>query len=624
MMTNEILLAFILIPLAGFLISFWIPEKKESWLSWIAFGTVITQLCVLVVFVIYWMVNGANDLNLFELTLVKTNHYEFFIDFFFDKVSAVYLFMGALLTSMITTYSRYYLHREKGYKRFFMTVLFFFFGYNLAILAGNFETLFIGWEIIGISSFLLIAFYRERYLPVKNAFKVFSIYRIGDVGLLLAMWASHHLFHENITFIKLNNNLLVSEHLQSHTFIGAFVALCLACAAAVKSAQVPFSSWLPRAMEGPTPSSAIFYGSLSVHLGVFLMLRTFPFWEYQTSVRVAVGIMGVVTSFIATFMARVQSSVKSQIAYSSISQIGLIFIEVALGWENLALLHLAGNAFLRTYQLLVSPSVVSYLIREQFYHFEPKEHTFEDSFPKRVEYALYVLSVKEFNLEGVINFLLWKPLKKIGKVLDFLRLKSLIALFFPTYILGLLFLNYQSYLNDSVKIILPPFFAFIGLVFVLKSFSERQSPFLAWLLIVLNHFWIVLAILFNERVDFYEIELYISGIIVAGTVGYISLLRLKKIEKETNLNQYLGHVYEHPKFAFFFLIAALGVTGFPITSTFIGEDLLFSHIESNQVVLAFLVASSFVVSGIAGVRIYTRLFLGPHIKTYHELPYKSS
>lgn len=147
---------------------------------------------------------------------------------------------------------------------------------------------------------------------------------------------------------------------------------------------------------------------------------------------------------------------------------------------------------------------------------------------------------------------------------------------------------------------------------------------MAWLLIVLNHFWIVLAILFNEKVDFYEVELYISGIIVAGIIGYVSLLRLRNIENETSLNQYLGHVYEHPKFAFFFLIAALGVTGFPITSTFIGEDLLFSHIESNQVVLAFLVASSFVVSGIAGVRIYTRLFLGPHVKTYHESPYKSS
>lgn len=623
-MTNEFLLVFILIPLAGFFISFWLPEKRESLLSWTAFGTVVTQLVTLCAFIIYWISNGAHNLNLMELSVVKTTHYEFFIDFFFDKVTAVYLFIGALLTSMITTYSRYYLHREKGYKRFFMTVLFFFFGYNLAILSGNFETLFIGWEIIGISSFLLIAFYRERYLPVKNAFKVFSIYRIGDVGIILAMWASHHLFHENITFMKLHSYELVSEHLQNHTLIGSFVALCIACAAAVKSAQVPFSSWLPRAMEGPTPSSAIFYGSLSVHLGVFLMLRTFPFWEHQTSIRIAIGIMGLVTSILTSFMARVQSSVKSQVAYSSISQIGLIFIEIALGFDNLALFHFAGNAFLRTYQLLVSPSVVSYLIREQFYNFQPKEHTFEDSLPKKFEYALYVWSVKEFNLERLINFLLWRPLKIIGKSLDFLNFKKLIFFFLPTYFLGVLFYIFQKEIPVQVKDFLPEIFAFIGLVFVFKSFSERKSPFVAWLLIVFNHFWIVLAILFNEKIDFFEVTMYITGILIAGVLGYLALLKLKKLEKRILLNQYLGHVYEHPKFAFLFLLAALGVTGFPITSTFIGEDLLFSHIESTQILLAFFVASSFVVSGIAGVRIYTRLFLGPHIKTYHELPYKSS
>ncbi|MFK7003948.1 NADH dehydrogenase [Flavobacterium covae] len=623
-MWNEILIAFVLIPFAGFFISFWLPEEKESWLSRTALGTVLVQLFSLVVFLFYWILKGAKPFNLFEVSLVKTNHYEFFIDFFFDKVTAVYLFVGALLISMVTTYSRYYLHREKGYKRFFITVLFFFFGYNLAVLSGNFETLFIGWEIIGISSFLLIAFYRERYLPVKNAFKVFSIYRIGDVGLLLAMWASHHLFHENITFMKMYNYELVSEHLQTHSFIGVFIGLCLVCAAAVKSAQVPFSSWLPRAMEGPTPSSAIFYGSLSVHLGVFLMLRTHPFWEHQTSLRIAIGVMGGLTSLVATFMARVQSSVKSQIAYSSISQIGLIFIEIALGLDTLALLHFAGNAFLRTYQLLVSPSVVSYLIREQFYHYEPVEYTFEDSLPKRLEYALYILSIKEFNLEKIVNLFLWKPLKFIGKFLNFLNLKRIFLLFVPIYIGGILLLKSKIHLLEQLNNRLPEFFAFIGLISVFKSFSERKSPFVAWVLIIFNHFWIVLAILFNEKVDFYEISLYLTGIIMAGILGYIALVKLSKIESKTSLNQYLGHVYEHPKYAFFFLVAALGVTGFPITTTFIGEDLLFSHIESDQVILAFFIASSFVVSGIAGVRIYTRLFLGPHVKTYHELPYKSS
>jgi len=204
---------------------------------------------------------------------------------------------------------------------------------------------------------------------------------------------------------------LVNEHLESHTFIGFFIAFCLACAAAVKSAQIPFSSWLPRAMEGPTPSSAIFYGSLSVHLGIFLMLRTYPFWENQIIVRVAIGIMGLTTSVIASMIGKVQSNVKSQIAYSSISQIGLIFIEIALGLDNLALLHFTGNALLRTYQLLVSPSVVSYLIRDQFYNFIPLEEKKNHWLSKRLRNSLYVLSLKEFNVENIQSAFYGDPLE---------------------------------------------------------------------------------------------------------------------------------------------------------------------------------------------------------------------
>lgn len=621
---NSFLQFFLLLPFFGFVISLLMPSAKEAYLSRTAFVTVLLQLIAIAVYTVLWILQGAPNLDLKEMSVLRTVGYEFFIDFYFDKITVVYLLIGALLTFMITTYSRYYLHREEGYKRFFSTVLFFFFGYNLAILSGNFETLFVGWEIIGISSFLLIAFYRDRNLPVKNAFKVFSIYRIGDVGIILAMWASHHLWHENITFMRLNNFELVHEHLQNHTFIGVFISLGIVVAAAAKSAQLPFSSWLPRAMEGPTPSSAIFYGSLSVHLGLFLMLRTFPFWEHQISVRIAVVLMGFVTSFMAYFMARVQSSVKSQVAYGSIVQIGLIFVEIALGFDNLALFHITGNAFLRTYQLLVSPSVVSYLIREQFYTFKPKQNTFEDSLPKKIEYSLYILSLKEFKLEQFMDFILWKPLKSIGKKFDFLTLKLLYLIFVPIYFVGFLALRYKIELPEQITSILPETFAFIGLILVFKSFSERKSPFIAWTLIIMNYFWISLAISFNESVTSNELIVYLSGSLVAGFVGYIALLKLSAIEETVHLNQYLGHSYEHPKFAFFFLLAVLGVIGFPITTTFVGVDIIFSHIESNQILLAFFIALSFIIAGIAGIRIYARLFLGQHIKTYHSLSNKSS
>lgn len=625
METNYIIGSFILIPFLGFLITLFIGGKKEFAISRIAFYTVGIQLTTAIAFTIYWLFHEAKAFNIKEVVLYHTNGYEFLIDFYFDKITATYLLIGAFVTFLITRYSRYYMHMEDGYRRFFNTILFFYLAYNFTVLAGNFETLFMGWEMLGISSFLLIAFYRERYLPVKNAVKVFSIYRIGDVGILLAMWASHHLWHENITFSKLNNYELVHEHLIGHSGVGIFIAICLLIAAAAKSAQLPFSSWLPRAMEGPTPSSAIFYGSLSVHFGVFLLLRTLPFWEHQIAARILIGLVGLTTSLVAYTIARVQSTIKTQIAYASIAQIGVMFIEVALGLETLALIHFAGNAFLRTYQLLVSPSVVSYLIRDQLYYYKPHNRKYEDSLPKRIEYSIYLLALKEWNLDVLLNKLVFTPFKKIGHRLDFLTPKNVLLFFVPLYFVGL-FLLYQEYnLPEIVKGFLPELFSLIGLIMVFKSFSERKYPMLSLLLVVMNHFWIALAVSFNEHYDRAQNYLYLSGVVIAAIVGYICLKILRDREKDNySLNKYYGHAYQYPKLAIVFLLACLGAMGFPITLTFIGEDLIFSHIHGTQFVLAFFNSLSFILGGIALIKIYARLFMGPHVKTNHETPLKSS
>lgn len=615
---------FIFIPLVGFILSLFLPEKNETLISRTAFFTVGLHLLTLLVFLGIWLTGGHPRLNIKDISLYSTEDYEFYLDFSFDRITAVYLFVGALLTFMVTIYSRYYLHRETGYKRFFNTTLFFYLGYNIAILSGNLETLFIGWEMLGVSSFLLIAFYRDRYLPVKNAVKVFSIYRIGDVGIILAMWMTHHLWHENITFAKLSDSHMVSVHLQEHSWIGVLISLAFLLTAAAKSAQLPFSSWLPRAMEGPTPSSAIFYGSLSVHLGVYLLLRTFPFWEHQFSVRILIAVLGLSTSIMASLVARVQSSVKSQVAYASIAQIGLIFIEIAAGFENLALFHFAGNAFLRTYQLLVSPSVVSYLIREQFYNFVPRQHTFEDSLPKKLEYSLYMLSLKEWNLDSFMYRRLWNPMKAIGKRLDFMSVQRVAIFFAIVYGAGLFLVYHRDLLSENVQHYLPIVFSLIGVTMVLKSFSERKNVKLSWLLIIMNHFWVALAISFNEKFRFEQVHLYLSGIVVAGIIGIITLRRLRKFEGSIDLDQFHGHSYKHPKLAMMFLLVCLAVTGFPITPTFVGEDLIFSHIHSDQFLLAFFTSLSFIVDGLSIIRIYARVFMGPHSKSPTEMAYRSS
>lgn len=618
---SSLLYLFVLVPLIGFFISLLVPKNWENTIAWLSFIIVGSHLLSAVVYVVVWFLNGHQAFNLPNIELYSSGNYNFTIDFYFDGITAVYLLVGAFLTLSVTIYSRRYLHREEGYKRFFNALLLFYFGYNTTILAGNFETLFTGWEFLGICSFLLIAFYRDRYLPVKNAYKVFSIYRIGDVGLILAMWASHHLWHENITFLKLNNQSLVHAHLSAHSAIGTFIAFMLLISAAAKSAQLPFTSWLPRAMEGPTPSSAIFYGSLSVHIGVFLLLRTFPFWENQLFVRVIIALLGLTTAIIASMTARAQSTVKSQIAYSSAAQIGIIFIEVALGLKELALFHFAGNAFLRTYQLLVSPSAVSYLIREQFYNFVPRDN---NSKTTKLRNTIYLLSVKEWNLDLLMNRILWQPLNRGGKSLDFLTPKTLLFFFTPIYILGWIVLLTKVSLPYDWTEYLPTIFAFIGLVSVMKAFSERKSVLMAWTMIIMNHLWILLAISFNEYFTYSQVYLYLSGVIFSGALGYLSLQCLKYFEGKVDLNQFYGHSYDHPKITLLFLFSCLGLTGFPITPTFIGEDVIFTHIHEDQVVLALFTSLSFIVDGIALVRIFARVFLGPHIKTTHETAYRSS
>jgi NADH-quinone oxidoreductase subunit L len=617
-MALSLLPFFIYLPLAGFLVSLLLPRKKEPLISWLAMGTIGLHLAGVIAFVISWLINGQSVWDLKHLVLFTTPGFQIFIDLYFDKVTAVYALTGSILGLLVTIFSRYYLHREEGFKRFFCSLLLFFAGYNLVIFSGNFETLFIGWEFLGISSFLLIAFYRDRYLPVKNGLKVISIYRLSDICLMLAMWMSHHLWHENITFFKFTIPGLVSAQLQEHAAAGIFIAVMILIAAAVKSAQFPFSSWLPRAMEGPTTSSAIFYGSLSVHIGVFLLLRTYPFWEAIAGIKVAIIAIGLITSCIAASIARVQSTVKTQIAYASIVQIGLIFVEVALGWHVVALVHFMGNAFLRTYQLLVSPSVLSYLTHDQFYHFHPKQK--KHGAPGKWSSTLYVLSIKEWNLDGLLTKVLWQPFKWIGKRLSFLTHKvSIIALAAVT-VAALYFFSSGPIINSA----LPLIFSGLGLLLVLRSFAERSDARRPWLLAFAAQFFIVLAVMLNGDFDTREVVLYLSGTIISGITGYLCLARIKAIDNDISLDHFHGYTYEQPWPAFIFLLSCLGLLGFPITPTFIGVDVLFSHVGEHQWLLIGFISLGFVFIELALLRIYARVFMGQHKKADHAIAFKSS
>jgi NADH:ubiquinone oxidoreductase subunit 5 (subunit L)/multisubunit Na+/H+ antiporter MnhA subunit len=436
---------------------------------------------------------------------------------------------------------------------------------------------------------------------------------------------SHQLWHENITFIKLNDVELVRQHLQQYGGYGLLIGVLLAVAAMTKSAQIPFSSWLPRAMEGPTTSSAIFYGSLSVHLGVFLLLRTYPYWESMTAVKVLIIAVGLLTSIIAATIASVQSSVKTQIAYSSITQIGIIFIEVAMGFHTLALIHFSGNALLRTYQLLVSPSVLSYLVHDMFFNFMPGKKKTGSAIITKIRNSFYILSVKEWNFDYLHFKYLWNPFKWMGKNLRFLTSKAAIIVLAAVFFAGLYVDINPEIIQPGIYGLLPIMFSILGLLLVLRSFSERGDARNAWGFVIAGQLFIALSIaLFHDDFGHDYMLIYLSGALVSFVIGYICLNKIATIDNDIQLNRFHGYTYEKPTTGIIFLLCCLGLVGLPFTPTFIGIDLLFSHIGKEEILLIVLTALSFIFMELAVIRIYARVFLGQHKKAYHPIAFRSS
>ena len=268
-----------------------------------------------------------------------------------DKISVTISLFAASLTALIARFSRTYLHKEPGFVRFFSLLAIFATGTQLVALAGALELFFAGWELIGISSAFFIGYFHERDEPVRSSVRAFATYRLSDAGLLIGTVA---------TFAMLG-----STRFSGFSGIGAVPAaqatalgLAFLLSAMGKSAQLPFSGWLPRAMEGPTPSSALFYGAVSIHAGLFLLLRVWPILEVSMVARVAGVIVGLSTAIYAAAVVRVHTDAKGALAHATLTQVGLILAEICLGLTTLALFHMVGHAFLRLGQFLKAPNMI--------------------------------------------------------------------------------------------------------------------------------------------------------------------------------------------------------------------------------------------------------------------------
>jgi NADH-quinone oxidoreductase subunit L len=289
---------------------------------------------------------------------VETEGFHVTVKFVFDRLSVPFALLSFVLTGAIASFAERYMHREPGYNRFFVLYAVFLLGMILASLSGTIETLFLGWELVGLSSALLVAFYQERSGPARNGLWIWCVYRVSDAALLLAAVVLHHMTGRGDFHRLLGEEAWPGGQASATSAEASIVGLLLLAAAAGKSGLIPFCGWLPRAMEGPTPSSAVFYGALSVHLGAFLLLRVSPLLECSPWLCAAIVVLGLSTAGLAYLIGSVQTDIKAILSFASLSQVGVIVAEIGLGFRYVALVHLLGHACLRTLQFIRAPSLL--------------------------------------------------------------------------------------------------------------------------------------------------------------------------------------------------------------------------------------------------------------------------
>lgn len=310
--------------------------------------------------------------------------------------------LGTLMTLIVLVALRFsvsYMHREAGFHRFFLAMNLFAGGLLLLLLAGNAALVFVAWELMGIASWMLISYAYDRPTAARNAERAFLTNRVGDAGLMLGV-ALSLLWLGGLDWEEMEASAAKLPTLYVSLPVIGFLVAALA-----KSAQVPFTPWIMRALEGPTPSSAVFYGAVMVHAGVFLLARLEPVLIHTSGVMALIAAIGALTALFSWLSGYTQTDVKSALLFSVIAQVGLMFLAIGLGWFELAAWHAALHATWRAWQFLSAPSYLQLLTRPT------------PAAPRWLARSqrLYTAAVQRFWLEALTDLLLTQPTQYLAQ-----------------------------------------------------------------------------------------------------------------------------------------------------------------------------------------------------------------
>ncbi|MBI4847680.1 MAG: NADH-quinone oxidoreductase subunit L [Nitrospirae bacterium] len=469
-----------LLPLIAFIINIlfgrnFIKDKAH----WIAVPAVACSF--ILALSAFMNVASGNVININVYNWIVSGTFTVTIGFLIDQLTAIMLIVVTSISTLIFIYSIGYMHGDKGYYRFFSYLSLFVFSMLILVMANNFLLLYFGWEAVGLCSYFLIGFWYEKKSAANAGKKAFIVNRFGDFGFGLGVILVF-LTYGSLEYTQVFSDAgsIAGQTINifgSDVDLITLICLLLFCGAVGKSAQMPLHVWLPDAMEGPTPVSALIHAATMVTAGVFLVARCNPLFSLSHTAMNTVAIVGGVTSIFAASIGLVQNDIKRVIAYSTVSQLGYMFLALGVGAYSAGIFHLYTHAYFKALLFLGSGSVIHALGNEQNMQ---KMGGLKKYMP--VTYAVFVIATLSITgIPGLSGFfskdeILWRAYSsgELGKVLWLLG--TIVALMTAFYSWRLIFLTFhgkfrgtheqEHHLHESPKVItVPLMFLAFGAIF---------------------------------------------------------------------------------------------------------------------------------------------------------------
>ncbi len=349
------------LPLAAFLVNGLFGRRWLGHLTGLIASAAVGVSALLAIGVFLEVLGGKTQTVVSLYRWIAVGDFSINVSALVDPLSSTMLLVVTVVSFLIFVYANGYMAHDAGFYRFFTWLSLFVFAMLILVMADNYLLMFVGWEGVGLCSYLLIGFWFERPEPYYAAKKAFVMNRIGDWGYTIGIITIFLVFG-SMNFLDVFTRLATSSMAQ-----GPLTLICLALffGATGKSAQLPLYSWLPDAMEGPTPVSALIHAATMVTSGVYLVARSMPLFEAAGPSLQVVGIVGAITAIFAATIALVQFDIKRVMAYSTVSQLGYMFLALGVGAPAAAIFHLATHAFFKALLFLGSGSVIHGLGGEQ-------------------------------------------------------------------------------------------------------------------------------------------------------------------------------------------------------------------------------------------------------------------